>query len=169
MTKRIFALLFAVLMTCIATTPAFAAETKEIDYMNYDFPEDAIVLYQGEDGVVYQSKMESAEEEGTRSTQYNYAWLNAGDHSPGSFGITNPHPSLITTTYGTFKIESNYSYAQARMTLMSNSSVLADKTVRVSDGDVHFSFKSLKTNLTVSYSILAYSNTHGMRLMCWLW
>ena len=70
--KRFFAIALATLSLCATTvTPAFAAETTDVvsqnntatetvDYTNYDFPDDAIVLYQGEDGVVYQSNSEKA-------------------------------------------------------------------------------------------------------------
>lgn len=169
MMKRFMATLVALIMSFVAVTPAFASETGEIDYLNYQFPDDAVVIYQSEDGVVYQSKESPASVTGTSSMEYNGVWLNAGNNSMGSFSITNPHPSLFTTTQGTFKIESNYSSASAEMVLYASTSALTDKTLSASDGDVHFSFKSLHSGLTVRYYPHSVSNTYGMRLMCWLW
>ena len=51
--KKIFAFIMACCMALCVSGIAYAAEPEnKTDYMNYDFPEDAIVLYQGEDGVV---------------------------------------------------------------------------------------------------------------------
>ena len=54
--KRVFTLIM-VLCLCTISTNVFAAEvsgteTNSVDYLNYDFPEGAEVLYQGEDGVI---------------------------------------------------------------------------------------------------------------------
>ena len=87
MMKRFMATLVALIMSFVAVTPAFASETGEIDYLNYQFPDDAVVIYQSEDGVVYQSKGSPASVTGTSSMQYNGVWLNAGNNSMGSFSI----------------------------------------------------------------------------------
>lgn len=179
--KRFMALIISLCLGILSTATVFAAEDysvstgsniaeSEVDYLNYDFPDDAKIIYQGEDGVMYQTHEGAsvASTQSTRSTEYNGVWIDKGKNPMGSFSITNPH-TLINTTEGTFKIESDYSGASAEMILMGGVSVLADKTLSASDGDVRFSFKSNSKNLTVKYYVHSYSNTYGMRLMCWLW
>ena len=168
MFTRFIAIISAFVLSFIISVPVFAAKNSKVDYMNYDFPEDAKVLYQGEDGVIYQSKEGSKFQKGAASVEYNYAWLNPGVNTMGSFNITNPHP-LGGTTNGTFKIESDYSGASAEMILSSALFAYADITLSASDGDVHFSFNHVGSSLTVRYYPHSYSNTYGMRLMCWLW
>lgn len=164
--KRFFTLCMVLCLTAITTVSVAEAASKEIDYLNYDFPKDAIILYQDKDGVIYQSKEESSIT--PRSTEYNSAWVNAGFAKTGSFSITNPHP-LGGTTNGTFKIESNYSNASGQMKLHNGVTLLASKTLSVSNGDVHFSFNTVGSNLVVTYFTGNISNTYGMRFMCWLW
>lgn len=89
--KRFFTLCITLCLCLIAISTASASEvaSKETDYLNYDFPKDAIILYQDEDGVIYQSKEES--DITPRSTEYNSAWVNAGVAKTDNFNITNPH------------------------------------------------------------------------------
>ena len=165
--KRIFAFLVALTLCFSFSSNVFAADAnaESIDYMNYNFPEDAKILYQGEDGVIYQSKEENY---ASKSMQYNYVWINAGTSKTGNFSMTNPHP-LGGTTNGTFKIESDYSNASGQMVLHNGIFLLADETLSVSDGDVHFSFSTVGSNLVVTYYTGNISSTYGMRMMCWLW
>lgn len=167
--KRFLSMMLVITLCLITTTTAFAAEPEadnsEIDYMNYDFPADAKVIYQGEEGVIYQTHETTTS---ARTMQYNGVWISAGKQPMGTFGITNPH-TLVKTTEGTFKIESEYSGAKAQMILRSGTAALANKTLTAKDGDVRFSFKSNTKNLTVHYFVQTHSNVHGMRLMCWLW
>lgn len=174
-TKFFMALITVLCLGSVSTVPTFAAEgeaieTNEIDYLNYDFPDDAKIIYQSEDGVVYQTheSPKTVSIKTARATQYNAAWVDKGKQALGNFSITNPH-TLVNTTEGTFKIESQYSGARAEMILCSGASAMADKTLSASDGDVRFSFKSNVKNLTVKYYVRNYSNLYGMRLMCWLW
>lgn len=179
--KRFMALITALCLCVLSTSTAFAAgnsnmyakdstEENSVDYLNYDFPDDAKIIYQGEDGVMYQTHESSdvISPQSARETQYNGAWVDKGKQATGNFSITNPH-TLIKTTEGTFKIASDYSKASAEMILLGGVSALADKTLSVADGDVRFSFKSNVKNLTVKYYVHNYSNVYGMRLMCWLW
>lgn len=167
--KKIFALVMVVICFCM-TMPAsaFAAEVENdsIDYYNYDFPEDAVILYQGEDGVVYQSNEETSYS--ARSMQYESVWVDAGKSKTGSFNITNPHP-YGGNCEGTFKIESEYSSASGQMVLHNGVTLLANETLSASDGDVRFSFKTVGSELVITYYTGKISNTYGMRFMCWLW
>ena len=43
----------------ICKTNVSGTETNSVDYLNYDFPEGAEVLYQGEDGVIYTNPSDS--------------------------------------------------------------------------------------------------------------
>lgn len=156
--------LFSILMTlCIIVTSSSYAKASEIDYMNYPLPDDALVLYQNEDGIIYQS-----DEITPRSMNYNGVSIDKDKMKTGSFSIDNPH-TIINSTSGTFKIESGDSNVSAEMILYGGASLLADKTIKPADGDVHFSFKSNVKKLTVQYSVVKKSRTHGMRLNCWLW
>lgn len=174
--KRFLALCITLTMCLMVTVSVSAAEVKnleneseKINYLNYDFPDNAIVLYQSENGVVYQSKEELTPKiVSTKSTEYNYAWVDAGISKTGSFSITNPH-YLGGTTNGTFKIESNYSGASGQMVLHNGVTLLANKTLSASDGDVHFSFNTIGSNLVITYYTGKISNSYGMRFMCWLW
>lgn len=176
--KRFFAIALATLSLCATTvTPAFAAETTDVvsqnntatetvDYTNYDFPDDAIVLYQGEDGVVYQSNSEKASV--ARAMKYNGVWIGAGKYSTGNFHVENPH-TIVNKTSGTFKVESDYAQATAQFVLHDGIFTLANKTIKASDGDVHFEFQSHTKDLVVSYFVNKASKSAGMRLNCWLW
>ena len=105
----------AILTFCMLIMPITAfAKGNDVttDYMEYDFPEDAVVLYQNSDGVVYQTH--EGEEISTYSTEYESVWINKGKYSSGNFPITNPH-TIINKTQGTFKIESEYKDAKRKL------------------------------------------------------
>ncbi len=58
--KRLLAFVVALCMSIMVMPGvAFAAETQNVsgetekNYLNYDFPENAIILYQSEDVVIY--------------------------------------------------------------------------------------------------------------------
>lgn len=168
--KRSLAIVMAVCFGMALTTTVSVAEAEQVNYMNYDFPDDAVVLYQGEDGVIYQSKEKSTANKNLSlySTNYASVWIDAGKFETGSFGIENPH-TIINKTNGTFKIESNYSGATAQMILHDGIFTLANKTLSAADGDVHFEFNSHTRDLIITYYVNKVSKTDGMRLMCWLW
>lgn len=178
--KKFFSVLLVALMLSLTiNTSALAAEEplneesekEEYDFRNYSFPEDAVVLYQGEDGVVYQSIQETKKQEKNmlRGTmKYNGVWIKAGDYTIGSFSIENPH-TIALTTKGTFKVESKNSQARAKFLLTDGIYTYANESVKASDGDVHFEFRSNVKNLIVTYYVEKTSNSSGMRLNCWLW
>lgn len=172
--KKIIAIAMALSMLLVMIPGASAAEasfetsTTEVNYMEYDFPDDAVVLYQGEDGVIYQSKEESNNIGSTRAMVYESVWIDAGKHGSGTFSIENPH-TLVLSTNGTFKIESEYDNARAQMILHDGIFTYANETFRACDGDIHIEFTSHTKDLVISYLVYDISNTEGMRLMCWLW
>lgn len=176
--KRFISLLMATLMIAIIPTTAWAAEPveapsnfeeAEIDYMHYAFPSDAVILYQGEDGVIYQSNMEKQDAEGsTRSTEYNNVWIDKGKHTYGTFSVKNPH-TLILTTQGTLKVECDDSNASADFIAYAGLDIAYNGTIKASQGDVRFSFRSNADYLTIQYYTNTISNKYGMRLNCWLW
>mgnify|MGYP004461899219 FL=1 len=162
--KKIFAFIMACCMALCVSGIAYAAEPEnKTDYMNYDFPEDAIVLYQGEDGVVYQSKTSA------RSMTYESKWIDAGKNELGTFSITNPHPNIFTRTNGTLKVESTYKDACVDIKLYAGGKLLFSKYVYQTDGEVHAEFNSISKDITIQYSTVKVSSQGGIRVMCWLW
>ncbi len=179
--KRFLAIIATLIFgfsTVATTSTAFADEatfdsksetnTKSVDYTHYKFPDDATILYQSEDGVVYQSKEETTSEEpSTYATYQNSVTIPAGKIITGNFSITNPH-TIIFTTKGVFRVESSYSSASAQMILSDGINVLANKNVSASAGDVHFEFNSHVKDLVVIYYVQKTSSTAGMTLRCTL-
>lgn len=172
--KRLFSIVLSLVFTFSFTSTSFAAETNSYaiptdtdNYMSYNLPNDAVVLYQSEDGIIYQSSVEDYQPS-TQSMNYNGVWIDKDKMKLGSFSIVNPH-TIVNKTNGTFKIESNDPNVSAEMILYGSGTLLADKIIKPADGDVHFSFKSNVKNLTVQYSVVKKSRTAGMRLNCWLW
>ena len=93
--KRVFTLIM-VLCLCTISTNVFAAEvsgteTNSVDYLNYDFPEGAEVLYQGEDGVIYTNPSDSngeiSETATARAVEYNQVWIDAGRVVSSQFAV----------------------------------------------------------------------------------
>ena len=166
--KRIISLIMMVCLCALMSVAAFASgdESTKVDYLNYDFPEDAVILYQGKDGVVYQTH--TASSQSARSTEYGSVWVDAGKSKTGNFKMKNPH-SLGGTTEGTFKIESEYSKASGQMVIHNGMTLLASETLSAADGDVRFSFNTVGSDLVVTYYTGKISKSYGMRLMCWLW
>lgn len=144
---------------------------EEVDYMNYDFPEDAVILYQAEDGVVYQSKEESLNANTgitTYAMEYESVYLVGGKHSTGQFNIKNPH-TIINTTQGTFRVDSEYAESKVDLLLTDGLKALAAKYVKPTDGEVRFSFRSTSSNLVIKYGVLTTKKNCDIRIMCWLW
>ena len=63
--KRLFSIVLSLVLTFSFTSTSFAAETNSYaiptdtdTYMSYNLPNDAVVLYQSEDGIIYQSSVE---------------------------------------------------------------------------------------------------------------
>ena len=140
--KKILSLAMVLCLSLATTTIAFAAETnsvaEQVDYLNYDFPDDAVVLYQSEDGVVYQSN-----EVTPWTTYHNSKTITGGRYEQSSFSITNPH-TIINTTNGTFRVESDYSGAAADMLLSDGANILTNQVaVKPSNGDAVITNKKI--------------------------
>ena len=97
-----FFLLF-ILLTFSFTSTSFAAEinsyaipTDTDTYMSYNLPNDAVVLYQSDDGIIYQSSVEDYQPS-TQSMNYNGVWIDKDKMKLGSFSIVNPHTIVNKT------------------------------------------------------------------------
>lgn len=172
--KRLLAIIMALCLCLLTPLTAFATElvaeqeTENIDFLNYDFPDDAVVLHQGEDGVIYQSREKSAELASTRAMTYNQVWIDAGKYDFGSFSVENPHTLLIKTK-GTLRIESNNTNAQVHITVSGNATLIFDDTLCVTDGDVFFESSNNAASYVVHYNVFSTNNTNGIRVNCWLY
>ena len=157
----------------LAANPA----EQEVDFMNYEFPEDAIILYQGVDGVIYQSKEKSAEissadmlsDISAREMTYESTWIDKNQYKHGSFTIKPPHPWIWSTTNGTLKIQSEDPDVSVEIILTGGITDYFHKIIRPADGDVHVEFSSPAGEMAIVYSVLKASRNHGLRIMCWLW
>ena len=173
--KRIFALMMVLCLSTVSTTVSFATDTipavqsEEEDYMNYDFPEDAVVLYQSEDGVVYQTK-ELNEARATSDFQFNQKRIEGGLYVSGDFTLTNPH-TLIKTTEGVLEMDSAYTNAKANVIVRPGTGTgifLNKMPLKVSDGYVHFSFKSKVKTVVVDYTIIETKKGYPIFICCGL-
>lgn len=169
---RIFSLVMALCLCLgVMSMSAFAAESTDVepvDYLNYEFPEGAVVLYQGVDGVIYETESaNSVEEASTRAVEYNQVWLDAGEWANSSFNVTNPHP-LNGDGFGRLRLESQDSSVRMQVTVSNGmNTLLGTTTIRVGT-DVTFDFNTFGSEIVVHYSTSNVSNQHGMRLNCWL-
>ena len=132
--KRLFSIVLSLVLTFSFTSTSFAAETNSYaiptdtdTYMSYNLPNDAVVLYQSEDGIIYQSSVEDYQPS-TQSMNYNGVWIDKDKMKLGSFSIVNPH-TIVNKTNGTFKIESNDPNVSAEMILYGSGTLLADKII----------------------------------------
>lgn len=165
-TKRILSIALALCCCLISTISVSAAETATA---TFDLPDDAIILYQDDDAVMYQSKSESElnsnSSTATPRTPVDYAsvWLDRSEW--GSFTIYN---SRSGKTGVTWKVESpsSKSHAQIYMTTPQGLLYLDTRDVYEADGDVYFRVNGVKGNYTVHYIA---TTTVGMRIMCWMY
>lgn len=169
---RIFTLLLALCMCfSMMSTTAFAATSDPIekDYMNYDFPENAEIIYQSEDGVIYSTPSEDISEEqiSTRTLTYNQVWVDAGQNDAGIFYVTNPYPSG-TEGFGRLRLESNASDVTMQVVVSAGLNVFVAQTTIKVGTDITFDFTSKNDEITVRYYTGKTSSSHGMRLNCWL-
>lgn len=169
---RIFTLFLALCMCfSMMSTTAFAATSEPIekDYMNYDFPENAEIIYQGEDGVIYSTPSENVSEEqiSPRTLTYNQVWVDAGKTEADNFYVTNPYPSG-STGFGRLRLESNASDVTMQVVVLAGLSVFVAKTTIKVGTDITFDFNSTSNEITVKYYTGRISSSHGMRLNCWL-
>ncbi len=169
--KRFLALILALCM-CLLPTTAFAMESVEeesIDYMNYNFPEDAIVLYQGEDGVVYKttSKSQNIDLASARAMEYGSVWIDANQAKTGTFYVKNPH-TLINNTWCTLKVQCEDSVASVQIIMYGGTIPLFNAPIKAGE-EVNFSFKNSSSSIAVNYATIKKSPHYGTRVMCWLW
>ena len=172
--KKLIAFVLALCLTFSATLVAFAATpTKdETDFMNYDFPKDAIILYQGQDGVIYQSKEKNsitADSVTPREMTYESVWIDKNKYAQGVFYIENPHPWIWSTTNGTLKLQSEDPSVAVDLVVSAGVTMVFKNTIRPADGDVHIEFSNIANKITINYFVNTVSRNHGMRIMCWLW
>lgn len=171
---RIFTLIMA-LCLCLGTmtTNVFAAENistseaKEVDYLNYDFPDGAEILYQGVDGVIY-STASTNDFAVTRAVQHNQVWLNAGSWDIGTFNASNPH-RLGGKGFGRLRLESTDSSVQMQVMVSNGGTSTYQSLTTINVGtDITFDFNSISSELVVHYWPKKVSSQYGMRLNCWL-
>lgn len=177
MTKRFVALLMAVAM-CLGmmSMSALAAEvtetanesSSEMDALIQSLPKDAVILYQDENAIMYQSKEESSSESGIMpltDDNYGYAWIDKGSPT-GSFNVYNTHQ--IGSLGVTWKVEtsSKTDYATLWMENPSGLTILKAQNVSADDGDVRFVvLAGTRGYYKVNY--IPTNVTTGMRIMCW--
>lgn len=168
--SKFFALFMALCMCiCCFTTTAFAQESTHplpelTEESIYDIPDDAVIIYQGDDGIVYQSK-EKASTFSARggNLTYNDAYLTKNTFS--SFSVENPNSG--NTCYGTLRVESDSNSSYAAIYFYYGSNFHYGKIYK-SNGDLYFSFKASAANCTVQYSAYP-ENSSWMRICCWLY
>lgn len=172
--KKFIALALALCLAFSATLVAFAATpTKdEKDFMNYNFPEGSIILYQSEDGVIYQSKDKNAVNSSTitpREMTYESVWIDKNKYTQGVFYVENPHTWIWSTTNGTLKLQSEDSSVAVDLVVSAGVNTVFNNIIRPTDGDVHIEFSSTAGKIAINYFVYTASKNHGMRIMCWLW
>lgn len=172
--KRLLSLIVVLCTLVCGTSTVFAAEATETP--NYgdnpvtsNIPEDAIILYEGDNGIVYQSVEKESELKTTRSS-LEYNGVTVHNDTTGNFSIKDPNAGLFSTTYGTVKVEGGSSGAYATIefvySYLGMMSTIGGKKIYPSYGDVYFSFNNMDTYCTVQYDAITNSN---MTINCWLY
>lgn len=175
LTKRFIAFLMSVAMCIgILSITAFATEVPEnesnfkLDDVVQNLPDDAVILYQGVDGIIYQSKGQGNNLIHPQSTNagemnYNSVWLTQDDVT-GNFYVKNTN--RYGTVYGTIRLESSSDRPKAWIRVACNTSVSGD--VRANAGDVYFCLTYASSeNVTVHYE--ANDARFGLRINCWVY
>ena len=144
---------------CLAfQTPVYANDDSDLS-----LPEDAIILYQDENAILYQTKMNISS--ARTAVDYESKWVNSTVYGD-SFTIYNHRSGNAGVTWGV-ESSSASSYAQIWMTNPLGLVVLNTRTVRPSDGEVVFRLtNSSNGRYTVHFN--AYT-TVGIRVMCWMY
>lgn len=156
--KRSISFVLAFAMCLAFQTPVYANEGSE-----FTLPEDAVVLYQDENAILYQTNTETP----TPRTPVDYEskWVDSTVYGD-SFTIYNHRSGNAGVTWGV-ESSSESSYAQIWMTSPSGVVVLATRTVRPSSGEVVFRLtNSARGRYTVHFN--AYTRV-GIRVMCWMY
>lgn len=166
--KKFMALLlvFALCVTCLPTM-AFASEVASDSNASLEsqLPDDAVILYQDEEIIMYQSNEESAStREVSGEDNYGYAWTTS-KMGGSSFPLRNTHKGDIGLT---LKIEGSDPDDRARIYLKkpNGTYALTSTLIRASAGDVRFILEdAVVGTYTVHYVVE--QNTNGMRIMAW--
>ena len=158
--KRLFTVLLSLCLLAGFSMSALAQDISRKD-------DDIKILYQDENAILYQSKEDNSpiKPSSTNESNYNSKWIDRTSTGQ-SFDV---YCTYTGTTGVTWKVESssNNSYAQIYMTNPLGLPVLATKTVRPSDGDVHLQLANASVgNYKVHFD--GYT-TVGMRVLCWFY
>lgn len=166
--KSILSLLLVVAtILSLSATTVFAAET-EPTYQE-TLPEDAVIIYQGDDGIVYQSKtgpMTNQSNSDVAPAASNLIY--SGHRVTKSTGETSSYTIENTysgTCYGTFKVtETDNNNLYAYMQIIAPSGRNAGGVIKPYMGDVYFTLYNGKGTCVIEYSVAgpAYLN-------CWLY
>ena len=168
--KKVFALIMSLCMAFMMVTVAFAAEqpTKKDDN---GLPSDAVVLYQSDDMVVYQSKSIETSEvavNAARTTYQSHVTIPAGKATTCTFTVKNPH-TIILTTNGKVWIDSQYSKASENLVVHDGLNVIKNVVIKASDGAVGFQTKSHSSDIGVTYYVYDHSSKYDMSIYCEVW
>lgn len=171
MSKRFFTFILAVIMCMsMCAITAFAAEqptnNTEMAEILSNLPEDANILYQDEEIVVYESNEPVVADNPTMD--YACQWVPAGEYN-GSYTITK---TFAGTAHITFKARSDASATSVQMSLFRNSALtdgVTTATVTANDQDVHVvaTVDAMK-DYYVSYQLRT-TNPKGVFLMTWFY
>lgn len=120
----------------------------------------------------FASEQNVSSEMSTRAVQHNQVWVDAGHADMGSFLVSNPH-RLGGDGFGRLRLESNASNVEMYVMVSngSTSTYCPYQIIKVGnngESDVTFEYNSFSASLVVHYWVKTKSDTHGMRLNCWL-
>lgn len=181
MTKRFLALLMAVAMCMgMMSMSAFAAEESKENVGNnkeMTLPEDAVILYE-EDGVVfYQSEQQRAGEfipYSTRSGDVTYNSVLLTQNDSGSFKVTNPNPG--GAIYGTVRAECDNTSANSQIIVSCGNHIRGGYVYAApahnDENDAYFYIPDTakaNTEVLVRYFAVGGSSSKPMRINCWVY
>ena len=171
--KRFLAVFTVFCLGLTMTATAFAVESEvtaeteatTVDYLNYEFPDGAEVLYQSEEGVIYYT------EDVSYSARTSYPLeveFSSGDTTLRRMEISNPH-LLGGTCEGSFRLVCSNANASGQMLLYNDrgTQLLATRILSPSDGEYRFSFNSVGTKLILS--CIPYRTPAKTTYICNLW
>lgn len=156
--KRITSCIMALLLcVCTATMNVSAAEAPEMHTVVQP---------------TYQSTADELVVSSTKEVKHNQVWIDAGQFTSGAFLVENPH-NFGGNGFGRLRLESNDPNVEMHVMVTngSTSTYCAYQVIRVGNNgerDITFNYNSFAQNLKVHYWVKTSSNTHGMRLNCYL-
>lgn len=136
-------------------------------------PEDAVVIYQGEEGVVYQSKsldnyFENMSPIERNAMQSNSVTLTKG-LAMGTMAVQNPH-RFIKRTYGSIELKSTSNFARTSLVISGNTGQLAGNTdFYANKENFYFDFRTSAKYIYVRYFYTCRDSSAKSTLTCWLW